>query len=72
MSALNGSGVEQVEVVAVHNVLGLRYGDRAFLPVDTPELAECLALDFVRLVVDGEEQVPEQAMTVSQIKCCGR
>lgn len=71
-AALTGSGVEQVEVIAVHNVLGLRAGEKAFLPVNTPELAECIAYDFVRLIVDGEQQVPEHASPVEARRAgCG-
>lgn len=69
--AIVGSGVEMVEVVAVHNVLGLRYGDRAFVPVNTPELAACLERDLVRLVVDGMEQVPERSQQTAARRCCG-
>jgi hypothetical protein len=69
--ALIGSGVEQVEVVATHNVLGLRAGERAWLPVDMPELRECIAYDFIRLIdEDGTEQVPEFA-TPAEARRCG-
>lgn len=69
--SLTGSGVEQIEVVAVHNVLGLRAGDRTFVPVDTPELTECLQLGFVHQIVDGEELAPEVAVLSQPRPCCG-
>lgn len=55
VTALNGNGMAvegQVWVEARANVLGLGYGERAFLPVDFPELSECLMLGFVVRVAD--------------------
>lgn len=70
-AAINGSGVEQVEVLAMHNVLGLRVGDYAILPVDTPELTECIALGFLHVIIDGEEVIPEGAVSASGLRRCG-
>lgn len=69
-----GSGAEFVEVVAVHNVLGMRVGETAFLPVDTPELTECIALNFVHVIRDGVEIIPEGAATAASLRgrCCGQ
>lgn len=68
---ITGSGVEMVEVVAHHNVLNMRYGDRAFLPIDTPELHVLIERGLLHLVVDGEEQLPPATDPAQGARCCG-
>jgi hypothetical protein len=58
ITAMTSDGValepENWWVEARANVLGLRYGERAYLPTDTFELAECLSMGLVvRVAEDG-------------------
>jgi hypothetical protein len=64
ITALTGEGMAVSDdvlewwVEARANVLGLRYGERAIIPANTPELAECIAMRLIVLV--GEDgSVPD-------------
>lgn len=59
-----------VYVEARANVLGMTYGERAILPLSTPELQACISRGLI-LLVGGDGTVPDPPPVINPVRPCG-